>query len=408
MKTVILVVILHGMLGRLPAEHRAGLGSTGLGPNVPLPTLGGRQWWGDVAIWTDWRIQQHAVTGHARVLDHHGIRRAWGSLEACHAFVADHQPTPLSGDLVIFLHGLGRTRRMWHPLARDVQAVGWTPVAVTWPSTREDLPPAAARLRTLLVQLSQSPEVTSLRFITHSQGGILLRFALAEPVPYIKPILGTIFCFPPHQGAYLAAAMLKWSDIRPDRKVKNQQAPKKSPQVDTRLGSPLSAVARTENEPDPVASIEKQAPAHDNAERILPSPSSIIRPGHCGEWRSQGGPKFGAGVGLWRPTLVNLVPWRWPLLILGPGLRRITPQRARDIPPWNSGRALVIAGGRGNGWGLNPWIPGDDDGVVAVTETYLPGTEHCVLPVTHTFGVRNAELRHTVVSWLQSEAAVGP
>jgi pimeloyl-ACP methyl ester carboxylesterase len=45
----------------------------------------------------------------------------------------------------------------------------------------------------------------------------------------------------------------------------------------------------------------------------------------------------------------------------------------------------VIAGGRGDGRGWNPLLPGDDDGVVTVACTHLPGeADHIVLPALHT------------------------
>ena len=34
-----------------------------------MKTLGGRQLWGDVAVFHDWRIQKNILTGHYRLLD---------------------------------------------------------------------------------------------------------------------------------------------------------------------------------------------------------------------------------------------------------------------------------------------------------------------------------------------------
>ena len=309
MSLIVLVLLLLGTVTHLAAATPGPSRVAGLRANVPLPTLGGLQWWGDVALWPDWRIQQHAVTGHARVLDRRGMRRAWGSLAACRAFVDARDPQAFTGELVLFLHGLGRTRHQWTGLSADVRAVGFTPVPISWPSTREDVPQAATRLRLLIQQLSAEHAVTSLRFVTHSQGGILLRFAMTEPVPEMPPLRSVVFCFPPHQGARLA-----------------------------------DLVAR----------------------------------------------------------------WRWPLLLLGPGILRVTHAGARSLPSWQHGSALVIAGGRGDGHGLNPWIPGDDDGIVAVADTTLTGSPTVVLPVNHTFGVRDPGLRHTVLDWLQRETPTEP
>ena len=38
-------------------------------PNLPIRTLGGRQFWADVDWFAGWRIQEHVWTGHHRLLD---------------------------------------------------------------------------------------------------------------------------------------------------------------------------------------------------------------------------------------------------------------------------------------------------------------------------------------------------
>lgn len=279
----------------------AGLSAAGL-PNLPLPTLGGKQWWGDIQITAAWRIQQHTVTGHCRLLDARGVRRAWGSLAACQRALTARasQPGagPIRGEVVICLHGLGRTRSMWSAVFPDLRAAGFTPVALAWPSTREDLPVAAARLRAVLAHL---PEAKGVAFVTHSLGGPLLRLALAEPIPGAPPVRGAVFCFAPNQGAHLADHLSRW-------------------------------------------------------------------------WLARA--------------------------ILGPSLRRLTHARAPEVPAWTAAPALVIAGGRSDDRGLNPLIPGDNDGVVAVADTCLAGAQHCILPVNHTFGIADRRVRARIVTWL--------
>lgn len=53
----------------------------------------------------------------------------------------------------------------------------------------------------------------------------------------------------------------------------------------------------------------------------------------------------------------------------------------------------IIAGGRGDKHGWNPLLSGDDDGVVSVSTTRLPGaSDFLVLPVSHTLMMRNPQV----------------
>ena len=50
-----------------------------------MKTLGGRQFWGDVLFFHDWRIQQNVLTHHYRLLDGKDYHHADGTLEKCKA-----------------------------------------------------------------------------------------------------------------------------------------------------------------------------------------------------------------------------------------------------------------------------------------------------------------------------------
>jgi pimeloyl-ACP methyl ester carboxylesterase len=60
--------------------------------------------------------------------------------------------------------------------------------------------------------------------------------------------------------------------------------------------------------------------------------------------------------------------------IVGACAPALTPAGAAPIPPPACPKTLVIAGGNG-AHGYNPLLPGDDDGLIAVAETRLPGHE---------------------------------
>lgn len=69
----------------------------------------------------------------------------------------------------------------------------------------------------------------------------------------------------------------------------------------------------------------------------------------------------------------------------------------------------IIAGGRGNERGLNPWVAGDDDIVVRVEETRLPGAaDFRVVPALHSFmmdddRVRTLTRNFLEYGWFESE-----
>lgn len=49
-------------------------------PNIPMPTMGGVIFWITLAECNGWKLQQNLFTHHARVLEKHNIRVAWGTV----------------------------------------------------------------------------------------------------------------------------------------------------------------------------------------------------------------------------------------------------------------------------------------------------------------------------------------
>jgi len=262
----------------------------GLGlPNLELKTPGGLQLWGDEFWCSGWRIQEHVYTGHARLLDPHDVRRAWGSRQACRAAfealrASEHIPPP-AGELVVLLHGLGRTRASLARLEQALARAGYTTAALSYPSTRRSLAEHADQLLRLLDQLEG---VQRISFVTHSLGGIVVRAALARPASWRQRIgLGRIVMLaPPSRGSALA-----------------QQ-------------------------------------------------------------------------------LADFLPAQ---LVLGPSAHDLAADEIAAIPapPCPFG---VVAAGSGGARGINPLLPGDNDGILAVEETRLAGADDFLLvPGLHTF-----------------------
>ncbi|MCG8493362.1 MAG: alpha/beta fold hydrolase [Sneathiellales bacterium] len=79
-------------------------------------------------------------------------------------------------------------------------------------------------------------------------------------------------------------------------------------------------------------------------------------------------------------------------LIGGQGGQSVTPRAAQNLQAVSIPIG-VIAGGTGNKIGFNPVLPGDDDGIVRVAETYLKeAKDHKVIKASHTFIMNNQQV----------------
>ena len=198
------------LVARLIGRHPARL-------NVAFPTFGGLQVWADVHWFADWRIQENVLTGHARLLDPTGTRRAWGSLSACRAQLererAASKLAPASDDLVVLLHGLFRTRASLSRLDAALRADGYAVAAVNYPSTRRSIAEHADGLERLLDGLE---EVRRVSFVTHSLGGLVARATLARDAAWRRrtEVGRLVMIAPPSHGSSFADALADFLPFR--------------------------------------------------------------------------------------------------------------------------------------------------------------------------------------------------
>jgi pimeloyl-ACP methyl ester carboxylesterase len=196
-------------------------------PNLPLPTLGGKQLWSDVRWRSGWRVQRHTWTGHHRLLNDKDVRRAWGGLPACEVALDRLFPTPKdSGStggpehLVILLHGLGRSRESMSKLARSLEAEGHTTANISYASTRGDISSHADDLSQLIEHLDS---VDRISFVTHSLGGLVARELLGREAPWMErvSVRRLVMIGPPNRGSALAQAL---ADMKPFQWVAGSSA----------------------------------------------------------------------------------------------------------------------------------------------------------------------------------------
>lgn len=97
--------------------------------------------------------------------------------------------------------------------------------------------------------------------------------------------------------------------------------------------------------------------------------------------------------------------WHLYRLILGPAGQQLVADQSGAIAklPVPDIPFSVIAGGKGTPDGHNPLIPGDDDGLVAVSSAFLEGAEDSMtLPVLHSFLPFNAAVIDAVFLYLKT------
>lgn len=173
-------------------------------PNLPTKTLGGREFWGDVAFCQGWRIQQNVFTEHFRLLDPSDVRQAWGTYGECLEKLVELRESrkiaPMSGKAVLLIHGIGRSSKSMSPLVRPLKEDGYTVIPFDYPSTRIPLEESAAYLRKVIDSLEG---IDTIDVVVHSMGGLVVRSYLAgEPDKRLRRM---VMLGVPNLGAEMAS-----------------------------------------------------------------------------------------------------------------------------------------------------------------------------------------------------------
>ncbi len=282
--------------------------------NLATPTLGGAQLWTDELIFRKWRIQKNAITRHYRLLDDENHRRAWGTFDECHGHLRSLREklplAPIEGEVVLILHGLGRTRASMAGMCKYLErGGGFTVLNMSYATTRGTIDDHADSLARVVENLD--PGVTDISFVAHSLGNIVIRRFLDD---------------------YYRRSDLDAASVRIKRIVM--------------LGPP-----------------------NKGSELAQRFPRSVLV-----RW-------IGGG------STVDLANG-WQSL-----------QKRLATPRCQFG---IIAGGQGDEDGRNALLQGDDDLVVTVQETKLPGAQDfVVLPVYHGTIMLDKQAREHTLRFLQ-------
>lgn len=186
--------------------------------NLPLPTLGGKQFWTDQRWHRGYRLQLNSTLQHYRILDPRNVRIAWGAKEAMIArfeTIVANQPFPeLQQHFIVLLHGLGRSADSMDPLADYLEKQGTTvperkllPFTVSYASTRDSIEHHSEALCELIEHLPPNAKIS---FVAHSLGNIVIRHAIGrwqrngDPQKVLPRLQRFVMLGPPNQGSVLA------------------------------------------------------------------------------------------------------------------------------------------------------------------------------------------------------------
>lgn len=176
-----------------------------------LPTLGGRQFWGDVHFFRGYRVQHSVLSNNYRLLSPTDSCLKNGSkdqcLQALNQIKVAHQLPEMTGRAVMLIHGLFRSSKSLYSLQHLLEKQhksdpNFHVIPFDYPSSRLPVVELANYFKQTLESL---PQIESIDLVVHSLGGILTRTYLQltgtkrDPRLHRMVMLGV-----PNRGAELA------------------------------------------------------------------------------------------------------------------------------------------------------------------------------------------------------------